>query len=166
MRHNIDNLKKNEYKSDESIEQLNEKVIMLEKGVSTRDIEIDLFREKLGSFEASTSCKVCASETDSEESRLNEDVPTTSKCGDCDYDSQDESDMKKHMQSTHQCECKVCSIVFINAKLLTEHLKKEHESSVDRCENETQDVEKVKCPECEYTAKSLYRALMTISNRY
>ena len=118
LRKSIDNLKKTKYKSDESLEKLNEKVIMLENVVSTRDTEIYLISEKLDSFEASTaSCKVFANETDG-------DVPTTSKCGDCDYDSQDESDMKKHMQSIHDCKCKLCNIVFINESFLKEHVKK------------------------------------------
>ena len=85
---------------------------------------------------------------------MNAYVPTTSKCGECDYHSQDESDMKKHVQSSHECKCKVCSIVFSTELLLSEHVKKEHESTVDRSEEENQDVEKVRCPECEYTAKS------------
>ena len=78
----------------------------------------------------STSCKVCASETDSKDNIMNADVPTTSKCGECDYNSQDEGDMEKHMQSSHDFKCKVCSIVFSTEVLLSEHVKKEHESTV------------------------------------
>ena len=133
---------------------------MLENVVSNRDMEVNLLGEKLDSFEASaspeatTSCKVCAKETDSLASIMNADVPTTSKCDECDYHSQDESDMKKHVQSSHECKCKVCSIFFSTELLLSEHVKKEHESTVHRSEEENQDVEKVRCPEYEYTAKS------------
>ena len=62
---NIDNVKKSKYKSDESIEELNKKVLMLENVGSNRDTEIHLLREKFDSFEASTSpeattsCSMC-----------------------------------------------------------------------------------------------------------
>ena len=64
-------LRKSKYKYNESIRKLNEKVRMLENVVSNRDMEVNLLGEKLDSFEASaspeatTSCKVCAKETDS-----------------------------------------------------------------------------------------------------
>ena len=37
-----------------------------------------------------------------------EEIPSTSKCGKCDYASDDECDLKLHMESHHEIFCNIC----------------------------------------------------------
>jgi hypothetical protein len=45
---------------------------------------------------------------------IHEDVPSTSKCGRCDYESDDEGDLRAHLESDHEegiFKCETCGLV-------------------------------------------------------
>ena len=50
------------------------------------------------------------------------DAPTTSKCGSCEYESDDENDLYKHVKSNHGFVCKVCNLIYKNEVKFQTHV--------------------------------------------
>ena len=67
-----------------------------------------------------------------------EDRPSTSKCGKCDYESDDEVDLKMHMDSHHETRCNICDHKCLNKFALESHIEKTHRTKGD--ESESNDV--------------------------
>ena len=195
LKQEIENLKQENRAVKADCEQIDIAKQQLENTLEKRVLEIESLRKKLDKKEsvAVLSCKTCEDiaktgkisrihtpdhtensrpstsmcgkcpyESDDEEDmnihmNLNHasehgsklaDVPTTSKCGECDYASGDESDIQKHIQLNYDWKCKVCSTVLQDENSLKDHIKKEHNDS----EQKNQEVEVVKCPDCNFTA--------------
>ena len=54
------------------------------------------------------------------------DIPTTSKCGSCDFESDDEKDVKIHTKTTHDLVCKICELTFESEKKFKMHTCRVH----------------------------------------
>ena len=56
---------------------------------------------------------------------IDENVPSKSKCGRCDYESDDEGDLRAHMESDHEDEifkCETCGLVCKTEEKLEKHM--------------------------------------------
>jgi hypothetical protein len=85
-----------------------------------------------------------------------EDTPSTSKCGKCDYESDGESDMRVHMESHHETRCSICDYKCLNKLGLENHMEKKHMTiCVKGNESATsQLVDHFECKNCNLTCKT------------
>ena len=86
---------------------------MLENVVKSKNMEID-------------DLKHLAKET--KENMIDDDEcqPSTSKCGKCQYESDDESDLLMHIKSNHEYKCDVCELTFQSDTKLKTHMCRVH----------------------------------------
>ena len=70
-----------------------------------------------------------------------EDKPSTSKCGKCEYESEDESDIEMHMKSTHDFNCDLCSLQTDTKNKLETHELFEHNFPCSECLNRTKQTQ-------------------------
>ena len=105
-------------------DEMETQIMMLENVVESRDLKIHSLEEELKNVndEVSTSltplCEQCAKLIKSDSVSQKHDgsdheeeensIPTTSKCGKCEYESDDECEMKKHLKSIHDFKCGEC----------------------------------------------------------
>ena len=120
---------------------LEENVTMLENVVETRDLKIYSLEKKMRISEEETQCFTCKmcdvnirKKSDLKkhiDECSDENLPSTSKCGTCDYQSDDDDDMRVHMKSKHDVLCKLCKYVCANEEDLKEHVNYIHEKLKD-----------------------------------
>ena len=67
---------------------------------------------------------------------MDEDIPSTSKCGQCEYESDEESDLQEHIKENHESLCKICGIACDGNSNLENHVKKMHPEKLDESESE------------------------------
>ena len=139
-----------------NLKEASDTIAMLESTVMNGRTEIDSMKEKLNLFEIGTfkySCEKCEN-IDTCKTNLNihasehtdEDLPSTSKCGTCNYESDDETDLQNHISSNHVKENQLNES---QIKLKTASEDKAHKAKPDATAG-------VKCPECIYIAESNY----------
>ena len=90
-----------------------------------------------------------------------EDLPTTSKCGTCEYKSDDENDLKTHIKSNHVIKCDLCSFEGESKYDMEDHDLFEHNFPCPNCLNifrtpEKQDIHICKLDIINPTFESLY----------
>ena len=51
-----------------------------------------------------------------------ETVPSTSKCGSCDFESDDEKNINMHVKSKHEFSCEICELTFQSEEKLKTHM--------------------------------------------
>ena len=121
-----------------SIKESEESVLMLENIVKTRDLEILNLNQEMRNVEATNNCQN-VTDKNSEKHAISEHVdevmPSTSKCGKCDYESDEESDIKTHIESAHKFRCDLCDFqADFNGDLDT-HKLFEHNNPCSECIN-------------------------------
>ena len=70
----------------------------------------------------------------------NEDLPSTSKCGKCEYNSVDEVDLNEHINFMHSDKnivCDLCDFMTSHAETLTKHRSDEHYNQCPKCDFHT-----------------------------
>jgi uncharacterized protein (UPF0335 family) len=126
-------------------------VDILESTIKNKDHELDKIKKELESLQGSEeiyrfkyNCDLCSFmcnlepnfgkhmkeehennlNSNDEENQNDEDVPSTSKCGQCDYESEGESDLEKHVEVSHAqiIECKICNLVCKSEEKLENHM--------------------------------------------
>ena len=119
--------------------ELEETIIMLENVVETRDQKIYTLKEELNSMEETLpasftpNCERCENAADlNKDSKIHDTIvhtddnlPSTSKCGTCEYESDDETDLKMHMKSEHEphwYKCDTCDLAFKTKLKLKDHI--------------------------------------------
>ena len=65
--------------------------------------------------------RVCVSKTNSTQ-RDSENLQSSSNCGVCEYVSDSESDIRKHMLSKHKLSCDICDLTFKSLMKLQTHM--------------------------------------------
>ena len=120
---------------------------MLENNLENRLSEIQILTEKLrnnGSFDCESYKVTDKSGSDAEThltEHTEENTPSTSKCGKCPYESDDEKDMNVHIKQNHKTNvltCDVCSFKSEDADTLSKHKTEQHEIKCDYCDFITQ----------------------------
>jgi hypothetical protein len=153
--------KQQDYLKNEN-NDLKNNIIMLENGVKSRDLKIAKLKEELSSFES---------------------VPSTSKCGECDYGSDDEIELETHMKSNHVDQtsqdgknhmetnllfkCDICAFKTRKFEDLSKHTQGEHQKRCIHCDFTTQSKEslnlhmkenhKLTCGKCQLTSKDEWK---------
>ena len=124
-------LEKKLTKANDDLNEASDNIIMLENTLVNKRSEIERLREKLEQI--SECCEVCG---DASKSRtkldlhspdhIDESVPSTSKCGMCDFESDDDSDMLSHKTSDHtnlaNFNCINCKNEFQSKRKLQDHM--------------------------------------------
>ena len=108
-----------------SIKELTENVMILENTVESRNSEIIYLKEEIESDErVNKSEKVKSDDKNKSEKdkQTDEDIPSTSKCGKCDYESEEECEMKKHLESKHDSMDNNCDLACSNKLVLERHV--------------------------------------------
>ena len=126
--------------------ELEENVTMLEYTLESRDQkiydleeDIKIFEEK-GSASSSISLDNCEKTTNLEDNskdhdtfkHSDENLPTTSKCGQCEYQSEDEDSLNEHMQE-HVLECDLCDFKTESRRDKDTHELFEHNNPCPEC---------------------------------
>ena len=76
-------------------------------------------------------------ESEANESKSgDEDLPSKSKCGQCDYESDSENDIKEHMQVNHEMICDQCDLTFNTKLRLENHTDEIHHSNCKKSESD------------------------------
>ena len=99
--------------------------------------------EEAVSASSKSLCETCAKplepqkDLESHEQKMHDDenMPSSSKCGKCDYESEDDSDLNTHMKSDHGIRCDLCSYVEENELDLEGHNLFEHNFPCPNCLN-------------------------------
>ena len=132
---NLDNTKAIEqklFKTQDKLMEASENILILEATLENKEFENNSLRNKLISeTERSNTCENSDARTKTKtESEVHishntdDSVPSTSKCGECDYESDDEIDMKFHAKSKHNGDfkCTVCDIDLKSGSRLKTHM--------------------------------------------
>ena len=96
-----------------TIKELTENVMILENTVVSRNSEIINLKEEIESIER----------VNMSDNHKDDDLPSTSNCGNCDYKSDEESEMKLHIESNHSFKCKTCHKIFSSELSLKSHVE-------------------------------------------
>lgn len=126
-----------------------ETIVMLENVLETRDQTIYDLEEDLKRMEENSSasplpaCKNCLEAETSQNilhkhetiEHTDEDKPSTSKCGKCEYESEDESDIEMHMKSSHEFNCNLCNFQTDMKDKFDTHELFEHNFPCSECLN-------------------------------
>ena len=85
-----------------------------------------------------------------------EDVATTSKCGKCDYESEEESDLINHIESYHQLKCNICGFECCTELALETHIAENHIQifECETCKIVCKSEEKLKKHICRVTVRN------------
>ena len=87
-----------------------------------------------------------------------EDIPSTSKCGQCDQESDGESEMKTHLESHHELRCNICDFTCFDKSDLENHIEKKHTALGDKSEINNAATSKLlnffECKSCNLTCKT------------
>ena len=125
----ISNIKKelaktrSKFKDLENVNNENEEnIIMLENKLASRDQKVYELQEEIKTIEETAPitfkavCDKCENVANTEKrlkehgkvNHSDEDIPSTSKCGKCEYNSEDEDDLSQHMEAMHLINCDMC----------------------------------------------------------
>ena len=102
---------------------------MLQNVVETKSKEVSYLETKMKDLNLNKACEKCENvrETTSDFSdhkgkfHGEEDVPSTSKCGSCDFESVSKNDIDLHMKTNHELKCELCELSFKSDKDLQAH---------------------------------------------
>ena len=127
-------------KTKKNLKESSDTIAILESTLMNEKIECESVKDKLNSFRY--SCENCektvvptANLDNHSLEHIDESMPSTSKCGTCDYKSDDETDLHIHMTSNHlitKIKCDFCELEEkteeeLNAQKLSVHgIKCEH----------------------------------------
>ena len=103
--------------------QLEENILMLENVVETERGKVKELEKNI--LQACDKCENVGefnSELCLQKEKLHTDVPSTSKCGSCEFESPNANDMNTHSQIKHEFACEDCEIIFKNKVKLETHM--------------------------------------------
>ena len=91
-------------------------------------------------------------------------MPSTPKCGKCDYYSEDEEELNDHMNSVHLLSCDFCNFQTEKKTILETHMKTDHINECTKCDYETKSEEDLNihmneehtfcCNKCQHISKN------------
>ena len=117
--------------------ELEENVSLLENTIKGRDQEVYDLKQELKKIEEAESVNF-----------TDENQPSTSKCGTCEYESDDENDLRMHIKAKHKFQCDLCSYVSEKEEDLKSHAFSIHKGGKVMTDQE------FKCDRCELTCKT------------
>ena len=93
-------------KTQKDLKEATDNALIYEHTLKNKELEINLLNSKLSSVSNCENCEKNASVVKDIKAHMDpnhseEDVPSTSKCGTCEYESDDEKDMRKYIFATH-----------------------------------------------------------------
>ena len=85
-----------------------------------------------------------------------EEIATTSKCGKCDYESEEESDLITHIESYHQLKWNICGFECPSEVTLEKHEAEKHTPifECESCKLVCKTEEKLKTHICRVTVRN------------
>ena len=124
--------------------ELEENILMLENKLATQDQKVYDLKEELRTIEDTTpiaSCDKCESvaspekgfKDDDKTEHLDENLPSTSNCGKCEYTSDDEEDLNLHIKSVHVILCNLCDFETDSNSTFNEHNLSVHTFPCNNC---------------------------------
>ena len=155
-----------------------EDILMLESIVQSKSLtlsNLEAFVEEINKQQIERGmCENCenagktieGSDMHKRTEHIDDDIPSTSKCGKCLYESDDESDMNIHINLNHRMNsnsfsCEICSFESNIADILTKHMDENHTIKCDHCDFTTpyiktldlhlEETHKYKCNNCNLT---------------
>ena len=170
-------LEKKLSKTRDDLKSANDDVLILENTLDNRKSEIESLKEKM--VNKSNNCETCDNAIrNSVISELhipehtevipvdNESVPTTSQCGKCEFESDDETELKVHVKSSHAFECEKCDISFEACNDLKVHMGKIHGTKCDECGENFANANKLKTHTCRIYVKNPTDGSLYMKNWY
>ena len=127
--------------------ELEENILMFENKLATKDQKVYDLKEELRALEDATPiafsalCDKCEYVANPEKSFIvddktehsDENLPSTSSCGKCDYTSDDEEVLNQHIQSVHVILCDLCDFETDSNAKLDEHKLSVHTFPCKNC---------------------------------
>ena len=110
--------------------QSEEDYLMLENVVANKSKKVSELETLVDTLSVNKPCEKCddspgtrdcLNEHD-DKTHQDESVPSTSKCGSCDFESDDEEDLHVHVKSKHNFSCEICELTFQYEKKLRTHM--------------------------------------------
>ena len=119
----LNRIKAEKEKQENVVMELEANILMLENVVESRNERIYTLEEEFKQMEETYStsiipnCESCEDVADTQSfvnkhdtsNHSDENLPSTSKCGVCDYSSDNEKDVNQHMKRVHEFCCNICS---------------------------------------------------------
>ena len=149
-------LESNIVKKEKEIHSLSDKNVILENTLSNKVEEIETLKEEINcarnlsehleetneKYDDTAKHKMDFQNHDPPDHR-EEDTPSTSKCGICDYGSDEEYEMKMHMKSSHEFACMECEYISNKKSDLKEHIETSHTVECQKCNEMFAGIEKL-----------------------
>ena len=106
-------------KLENKLKESEENCMMLENVVNSKEKQISELESKVTKI----SCENCERNFGTTKDLTDpNDIPSTSKCGLCEYESENENDMNIHVKTEHDLLCKVCDLTFETVRKLNMHM--------------------------------------------
>ena len=126
--------------------EFEDNIVILEHTVESRDEQILALEEELKELKVEitpVNCENCEKNVksendnhkDNEHADNADDIPSTSKCGKCNYESDDELNMETHVKTNHKLKCDLCDFVAETKDKLDTHELFEHNFPCPNCLN-------------------------------
>ena len=96
-----------------------ENVVETERG-KVKELEKDIQNKR--TCEKCENVPKCIAEFNFPKAELPKDVPSTSKCGSCDFESENANDVNTHSNIKHAFVCEECDVIFKNKVKLQTHM--------------------------------------------
>ena len=134
-------LKDNLKNLDAEIGDLKSKYDEVKSNVDFKDIDAkrkideleDTIQEYLNEIKRLKELNIMQCNKFEEVVNIDEEEPSTSKCGNCDYKGEDECDMKVHKDSN--IKCNICGIIFCGEVDIKNHNEKAHKTNLEETES-------------------------------
>ena len=119
---------------EKRLKQSEEDNLMLENRLESKCIKVSELEDLVSKKSYCEKCEnICVANeylnSQNEDMHVEESVPTTSKCGSCEYESEDEIDMNEHIKSKHVIKCKICDLEFESEMKMKKHMCRVHVSN-------------------------------------
>ena len=137
-------LEKKLFRTEDDLRAASETILMLENKLESKALEIEILTDRMGNKETlyCENCEVPAKTVNDVKAHTtkysDENTPSTSNCGKCPYQSDDEEDMNLHINLNHKVDtqkfsCELCRFESNENDDLTKHMDEMHSKKCDHC---------------------------------
>ena len=172
LKKEVDKLKSLQQKQNKNCNDLEENIMMLENVLETRDLKIHELEEEIQKHEETSNincvCDMCTKginpqkelKDPSSSITSDENLPSTSKCGTCEYESDNENDVIKHKETNHECtnfdfSCDSCDFNAETEDDLEKHKQLNHGNFIcEKCEMKLKTEVKLQTHTCKIHVKN------------